>query len=85
MNDLTKIIVWVVVVGVVFTFLWRKGHLQQIATYVQQTREELKKCTWPTWTELKGSTVVVSISIVLLGVLTVAVDFVFNLVFFKFL
>ena len=76
---------WVVVVGMVFAFLWWKGHLQQIATYVQQTREELKKCTWPTWTELKGSTVVVSISIVLLGTLTVAVDFVFNLVFFKFL
>ncbi len=85
MNDLTKILVWVVVVGAVFFFLWRKGHLQRIATYVQQTREELKKCTWPTWDELKGSTVVVSISILLLGGFTVAADFVFNLVFFKFL
>jgi preprotein translocase subunit SecE len=84
-NDLTKILLWVAAVGLVFSFLWWKGHLQQIATYVQQTREELKKCTWPTWAELKGSTVVVSISIVLLGGLTVAVDFVFNWVFFKFL
>ena len=85
MNDLTKIIIWVVVVGAIFGILWWQGQLARIATYVQQTREELKKCTWPTWTELKGSTVVVSISIVLLGALTVAVDFVFNLVFFKFL
>jgi preprotein translocase subunit SecE len=81
---MTAIIISVGVLAV-FGFLWWQGHLVRIATYVQQTREELKKCTWPTWTELKGSTVVVSISIVLLGVLTVAVDFVFNLVFFKFL
>ena len=73
-NDLTRILVWVVVVGAVFAFLWKKGHLQRIATYVQQTREELKKCTWPTWDELKGSTVVVSISILLLGVFTFLVD-----------
>jgi preprotein translocase subunit SecE len=84
-NELTKIIISVVVVGAIFGILWWQGQLVRIATYVQQTREELKKCTWPTWTELKGSTVVVSISIMLLGVLTVAVDFVFNLVFFKFL
>jgi preprotein translocase subunit SecE len=39
----------------------------------------LRKCTWPTWDELKGSTVVVGISIVLLGAFTVMVDFVFTL------
>ena len=83
MNDLTKILIWVVVVGVVFVFLWRKGHLQRIATYVQQTREELKKCTWPTWDELKGSTVVVSISIALLGGFTVAADQILFLLFFR--
>ena len=44
------------------------------ATYVQQTREELRKCTWPTWEELKGSTVVIVISIVLLGGFTFLVD-----------
>ena len=41
------------------------------------TREELRKCTWPTLEELKGSTVVVTISIILLGGFTVGVDFVF--------
>jgi preprotein translocase subunit SecE len=82
-NDLTKIAIWVVLVGAVFAFLWRRGHLVRIATYVQQTREELKKCTWPTWDELKGSTVVVSISIVLLGGFTVAADQILFWVFFK--
>lgn len=77
--------IWVVVIGAVFAILWWQGHLKRIATYVQQTREELRKCTWPTWDELKGSTVVVTISIALLGVFTVLVDFVFNVVFFRIL
>ena len=67
------------VVGVVFGILWRKGYLLRLTTYVQQTREELRKCTWPTWAELKGSTVVVGVSIVLLGGFTVLVDYIFVL------
>ncbi len=74
MNETTQIVVWVVVVGAVFAFLWWRGHLKRFATYVQQTREELRKCTWPTLEELKGSTVVVMISIVLLGIFTFVVD-----------
>lgn len=70
-------------IGVVFGFLWRQGHLKRLATYVAQTREELKKCTWPTWEELKGSTLVVMVSIFLLGVFTVAVDQVLFTIFFK--
>ena len=83
MSNLIKILVWVVVVGAAFAFLWRQGHLRRLATYVQQTREELKKCTWPTWDELKGSTIVVALSILLLGVFTVAVDQILFLLFFK--
>ena len=70
-----------VVIGAIFAFLWSKGYLQRLTEYVRQTREELKKCTWPTWEELKGSTVVVAISIVLLGGFTVIVDQVFFRVF----
>ena len=71
-------LIWVCVVGAVFAFLWYKGHLARFANYVQLTREELRKCSWPTWTELKGSTVVVTISILLLGGFTVIVDFIFS-------
>ena len=85
MNDLTKILIWVVVVGAVFAFLWWRGYLKRLATYVEQTREELRKCTWPTWDELKGSTVIVMISILVLGLFTVAVDQIFFLIFFKIL
>jgi preprotein translocase subunit SecE len=69
-------LIWVVVIGAAFAFLWYKGQLARFATYVRLTREELRKCSWPTWTELKGSTVVIAISILLLGGFTVVVDFV---------
>jgi len=75
--DLIWILIWVVVIGGTFAWLWRARHLMRFAAYVQQTREELRKCTWPSWDELKGSTVVVGISIILLGGFTVFVDFVF--------
>ena len=83
-NDLIRIGIWGAVVGTIFVVLWRKGYLLQLTNYVQQTREELRKCTWPTWDELKGSTVVVSISILILGGFIVLVDQVFFRLFMFF-
>ena len=77
--DTIWILIWVVVIGGLFAWAWRAGHLMRFAAYIQQTREELRKCTWPSWDELKGSTVVVGISIALLGGFTVLVDFVFTM------
>jgi preprotein translocase subunit SecE len=76
-NDLVKLGIWIVVIAVVFGILWRQGYLVRFRDYVQQTREELRKCTWPTWNELKGSTLIVAISIFLLGGFTILVDFIF--------
>ena len=66
--------IWAGVIAVVFAVLWFTGNLVKLRNYVAETREELKKCTWPTNDELKGSTVVVMISVLLLGVFTVIVD-----------
>ena len=79
----TAIIFWVVVIGAAFAYLWYQGQLRRFAVYIQETREELKKCSWPTWDELKGSTVLIAISIGLLGAFTVVVDLVLNFIFFK--
>jgi preprotein translocase subunit SecE len=81
MSDTVWIIIWVVVAGALFVWAWRAGYLARLTVYVQQTMEELRKCSWPTWDELKGSTVVVAISILLLGGFTVAVDQIFFQVF----
>lgn len=80
--SLMAILIWVAVVGVIFAIAWRKGYLLKLSNYVQQTKEELRKCTWPTWDELKGSTVLVAISILMLGLFTVVVDWVFVHVIF---
>lgn len=69
-----KQLIWVGVIAVIFGLLWWKGYIQRLAVYWRQTMEELKKCTWPTWDELKGSTVVVMVSIAVLGVFTFIVD-----------
>jgi preprotein translocase subunit SecE len=82
-NDLTKILIWVVVIGALFGLLWWQGQIRALSVYIQETREELRKCSWPTWEELKGSTALIIVSIGLLGGFTVAVDFIMNLVFIK--
>jgi preprotein translocase subunit SecE len=70
------LIIGLVIGVVVFAIFWRKGFFLRTTNYIQETREELKKCTWPNREELKGSTVVVLVAIALLGAFTVAVDFV---------
>jgi preprotein translocase subunit SecE len=76
-NNSIVISIWVAIVGVAFAVAWRKGYLLQLSTYVDETKQELKKCTWPTWDELKASTVLVAIAIGALGVFTFAADQIF--------
>ena len=79
----TEIIILSVFIVVLFGILWWKGQIRSLSVYVQETREELRKCSWPTMDELKGSTALVIVSIAILGAFTVAVDFVMNLIFIK--
>ncbi len=74
MNFYIKLLIWVLAVGAVFGVLWRTGQLLRLTSYIQETKEELKKCTWPSVDELKGSTLVVLFCVLGLGLFTVAVD-----------
>lgn len=76
LKDYLPTIIVAGVVAVLFGVLWATGNLIRLRNYVLETREELRKCTWPTVDELKGSTVVVVISILLIGVFTVCIDYV---------
>ncbi len=73
-RDLIWVLVLAAAAGALFAWLWRGGYIVRLADYVRGTREELKKCSWPSWEELKGSTLIVAISIIILGGYTVAVD-----------
>ena len=78
-NNIGLIITIVLALGI-FIFLWYQGYLVKIRNYVAETQEELKKCTWPSWDELKGSTVLVMITMALLGLFTIVVDFALSVV-----
>jgi preprotein translocase subunit SecE len=80
----TEILILAVVILGLFGLLWWQGQIRRLSLYVQETREELRKCSWPTVEELKGSTALIIITIGLLGLFTVAVDFVFHAFFFNF-
>ena len=80
MKNNTGLIITVLVVLAIFGVLWYQGYLIKIRNYVAETQEELKKCTWPSWDELKGSTMLVMVTMALLGVFTIAVDFALSLV-----
>ncbi len=49
-----------------------------VRTFFDEVRQELKKCSWPTWGELKESTVVVIVSVVILSAFVGVSDFVLN-------
>ena len=49
-----------------------------VRTFFDEVRVELKKCAWPTWDELKESTTVVIVSVVILGVFVGFSDVVLN-------
>ena len=75
------IIVWVVLVGGLFAWLWQGGQLVRFANYIQQTREELRKCTWPTWDELKKATTVIVIFVAVLGLVIGWMDWLLQQIF----
>ena len=49
-----------------------------VRTFFDEVRQELKKCAWPTWGELKESTLVVVVSVIILTVFVVISDRVLN-------
>ncbi|HEV2695463.1 MAG TPA: preprotein translocase subunit SecE [Verrucomicrobiae bacterium] len=80
-NSWIHIAVWAVVIGVAFGFLWWQGQIQRLSVYVQETREELKKCAWPSWVELRGSTILIIATVALLAVFVMVVDMALQTIF----
>ena len=68
---------------VVFGYLWRQGQIKRFATYVEETREELKKCSWPSWEELKGSTLLIGLTVGFLGVFVCVIDAILIRIFIR--
>ena len=67
-------IFWPVLFLAVFIWMWRTGKIGAIKQYIIETREQLRKSTWPTREELKQHIVVVLISSMLLAAFTFVAD-----------
>jgi len=52
--------------------------LERLGAFLKEVRAELAKVTWPTRAELRESTVVVIITVIIITVFIGAVDQVFN-------
>ncbi|MBL4575522.1 MAG: preprotein translocase subunit SecE [Opitutaceae bacterium] len=52
-----------------------KNPFRSIRIFFSETVGELKKATWPTMVELRDSTIVVLVAIVILGVFIMITDF----------
>ena len=48
--------------------------MRKVQQYVSESIQELKQVTWPTWEELKGSTLVVMLFSFIMGCYIAALD-----------
>ncbi len=57
----------------------------KVVTYIQESYDELMhKVSWPTWSELQGSAIVVSVASLIIAVIVFAMDEVFRNVLVQF-
>jgi preprotein translocase SecE subunit len=79
-NNLIPTLIWGGVIVALFGYLWWKGYVARLTVFFQETWHELKpgRCSWPSWPELRGSTALIGITIMLLGVFVFVLDLVFN-------
>ncbi|HNW76801.1 MAG TPA: preprotein translocase subunit SecE [Bacteroidales bacterium] len=57
----------------------------KIVTYVKESYDELMhKVSWPTWSELQGSAIVVSVASLIIALIVFAMDEVFRNVLLQF-
>ena len=74
MKEYLPFLIWFAAIAAIFAFAWKQGHLARLTTYVAATQQELKKCNWPSREELIQSTVLIFVVIGMLGVFTMASD-----------
>jgi preprotein translocase subunit SecE len=53
--------------------------MSKFKTYIDETANELfHKVSWPTWSELQSSAIVVAIASIIIALIVFAMDFTFN-------
>lgn len=57
----------------------------RLVRFLGEVRTEIKKVTWPGWEELKKSTVVIIIFVIIIGIIIGLMDLLFSLILVDFL
>lgn len=57
----------------------------RLVRFLSEVRAEIKKVTWPGWDELKKSTVVIIIFVIIIGIIIGLMDLLFSLILVDFL
>ncbi len=68
--------------------VWRQPALaftQRAAAFLQEVRAEVRKVSWPTWEDLRKSTVVITILIIVIGIIIGLMDWFFSWLLIGFL
>jgi preprotein translocase subunit SecE len=55
----------------------QRNPFRRIAHFGQETMEELRKASWPTWLDLRDSTILVILTVFIVGSLVAVADFCF--------
>ena len=53
--------------------------------YMREVRAEVRKVTWPTWEDLRKSTGVIIVVVIILGVLIGVMDFLYSRILIDFM
>jgi len=68
-------------VGAVALVRWRQpvfSATTRMARYLGEVRAEVRKVTWPSWNELRKSTVVIIVFVIIIGLVISFMDLVFS-------
>jgi preprotein translocase subunit SecE len=50
------------------------GAAQGVAAYLREVRAEVRKVTWPTWPELRRTTIVIIVFVIVIGIIIGIMD-----------
>ncbi len=86
--DIGTVIVGVVALAATMSLVfWRRpvfAAAQRSAAYIREVRGEVKKVTWPSVEELKKSTVVIVIFVIIIGLIIGLMDWLFSILLISF-
>ena len=77
--DLTsKLVIAAITLGALYGLtVWQRHLVAQLHTFLVEVRVELKKVTWPGGKEVRSTTMVVVVTVIIFGVFLSTVDVIF--------